>query len=111
MDITVSRGGKWALRALFAFFVVFLYLPLLRLVVFPFHDVPGGSCAHAGSTLKGFCDCAEIAMARTTHTRTEVMSANGRELMGYSLTHHQNGRQQRIADAPSCAQRAGGGAG
>lgn len=38
MDIAASPRGKWALRALFAFFVAFLYLPLLLLVVFSFND-------------------------------------------------------------------------
>lgn len=38
MDIAVSPRGKWALRALFVFFVAFLYAPLLLLVVFSFND-------------------------------------------------------------------------
>jgi spermidine/putrescine transport system permease protein len=38
MDIAISPRGKWALRVLFAFFVAFLYAPLLLLVVFSFND-------------------------------------------------------------------------
>jgi spermidine/putrescine transport system permease protein len=38
VDIAISPRGKWALRALFAFFVAFLYVPLLLLVVFSFND-------------------------------------------------------------------------
>ena len=38
MDIAISPRGKWALRVVFAFFVAFLYAPLLLLVVFSFND-------------------------------------------------------------------------
>ena len=38
MDIAVSPRGKWVLRGFFGFFVVFLYAPLLLLVVFSFND-------------------------------------------------------------------------
>ena len=38
MDVAISPGGKWVLRLLFGFFVLFLYAPLLLLVVFSFND-------------------------------------------------------------------------
>jgi spermidine/putrescine transport system permease protein len=38
VDTAISPRGKWVLRALFGFFVLFLYAPLLLLVVFSFND-------------------------------------------------------------------------
>ena len=38
MDVAVSPVGKWVLRVLLALFLIFLYVPLLLLVVFSFND-------------------------------------------------------------------------
>lgn len=38
MDVTISPVGKWVLRIMLAFFLLFLYVPLLLLVVFSFND-------------------------------------------------------------------------
>jgi len=38
MDIAISPAGKWLLRAILAALLVFLYAPLLLLVVFSFND-------------------------------------------------------------------------
>jgi ABC-type spermidine/putrescine transport system permease subunit II len=38
MDVALSRSGAWMLRAFFAFVVVFLYAPIVILLIFSFND-------------------------------------------------------------------------
>ena len=38
MDVALSRSGAWLLRAFFALIVVFLYAPIVVLLIFSFND-------------------------------------------------------------------------
>ena len=38
MDVALSRRGAWLLRAFFALIVVFLYAPIVVLLIFSFND-------------------------------------------------------------------------
>lgn len=54
MDTTVSKRGRWVLRVFFAFFVVFLYAPLLLLVMFSFNDADVPSFPLSGFTTDAY---------------------------------------------------------
>ena len=54
MDTTVSKRGRWVLRFFFAFFVVFLYAPLLLLVMFSFNDADVPSFPLSGFTTDAY---------------------------------------------------------
>ena len=54
MDTAVSTRGKWVLRAFFAFFVIFLYAPLLLLVMFSFNDADVPSFPLSGFTTDAY---------------------------------------------------------
>jgi spermidine/putrescine transport system permease protein len=54
MDIATSPRGKWLLRVFFALFVLFLYAPLLLLVVFSFNDADLPAFPLTGFTLDAY---------------------------------------------------------
>jgi spermidine/putrescine transport system permease protein len=54
MNIAASRGGTWALKAYFAALVVFLYVPLVVLVVFSFDDSTIQTLPYSGFTTRWF---------------------------------------------------------
>lgn len=54
MDTAISTRGKWVLRAFFVFFVVFLYAPLLLLVMFSFNDADVPSFPLSGFTTDAY---------------------------------------------------------
>ena len=54
MDTAISTRGKWVLRAFFAFFVLFLYAPLLLLVMFSFNDADVPSFPLSGFTTDAY---------------------------------------------------------
>lgn len=54
MDTAISTRGKWVLRAFFAFFVIFLYAPLLLLVMFSFNDADVPSFPLSGFTTDAY---------------------------------------------------------
>ncbi len=71
MDISISPTGKWLLRLLLGFFLVFLYLPLFLLGVFSFNDAD-----LPVFPLKGFTtDAYEQFLANPELKRSVVMSA------------------------------------
>jgi spermidine/putrescine transport system permease protein len=54
MNIAASRAGEWALKGYFAALVVFLYVPLVVLVVFSFDDSTIQTLPYSGFTTKWF---------------------------------------------------------
>ena len=38
MDVALSRNGRWVLAGFFGLMVVFLYAPILILLIFSFND-------------------------------------------------------------------------
>jgi spermidine/putrescine transport system permease protein len=54
VNIAASRGGIWALKAYFAALVVFLYVPLVVLVVFSFDNSTIQTLPYSGFTTKWF---------------------------------------------------------
>jgi spermidine/putrescine transport system permease protein len=54
VNIAASRGGVWALKAYFAALIVFLYVPLVVLVVFSFDDSTIQTLPYSGFTTKWF---------------------------------------------------------
>ena len=51
MDVALSRSGAWALRAFFALVVVFLYAPIVILLIFSFNNSEIPSFPLSGFTL------------------------------------------------------------
>src|SRR5262249_46468446 len=54
MNIAASKGGIWALKGYFAALVVFLYIPLIVLVVFSFDNSTIQTLPYSGFTTKWF---------------------------------------------------------
>ena len=51
MDVALSRNGAWAMRAFFALVVVFLYAPIVILLIFSFNNSEVPSFPLSGFTL------------------------------------------------------------
>ena len=51
MNVALSRNGAWVLRSFFALVVVFLYAPIVILVIFSFNDSQLPSFPLSGFTL------------------------------------------------------------
>ena len=54
MDVALSKNGRRALRAFFAFLVVFLYAPILILLIFSFNNSDVPSFPLSGFTLRWY---------------------------------------------------------
>ncbi len=50
IDVTMSRGGRYTLLAIFGLFLLFLYLPTAMLIIFSFNDSPNVAFPLAGFT-------------------------------------------------------------
>jgi spermidine/putrescine transport system permease protein len=56
MDVTLSRNGRRVMRVFFAFVIVFLYAPIVILVVFSFNKASVPSFPLSGFTLRWYHD-------------------------------------------------------
>ena len=54
MDVALSRNGRWVLRAFFALVVLFLYAPIVILLIFSFNDASLPAFPLSGFTLRWY---------------------------------------------------------
>ena len=85
MDVALSRTGAWVLRAFFALVVVFLYAPIVILVIFSFNDSQFPSFPLSGFTLHWyhqFLTNADLKAALKTSAIIAAISSVGAVLLG-----------------------------
>jgi len=85
MDVTLSRNGARALRVFFAFVVVFLYAPIVILLIFSFNNSAVPSFPLSGFTLhwyREFIGNSDLRGALETSAIIAVLSSIGAVLLG-----------------------------
>src|SRR4051812_9642310 len=85
MNVAVSRTGAWLLRAFFTLVVVFLYAPIVILVIFSFNDSQLPSFPLSGFTLHWyhqFLTNADLRTALETSAVVAAISSVGAVLLG-----------------------------
>jgi spermidine/putrescine transport system permease protein len=85
MDAALSRNGRWALRAFFALVVVFLYAPIVILIIFSFNNSQVPSFPLSGFTLhwyRQFLSNADLRGALETSAIIAAVSSVGAVLLG-----------------------------
>ena len=85
MDVALSRSGAWALRAFFALVVVFLYAPIVILLIFSFNNAEIPTFPLSGFTLRWYREFlanADLRGALETSAIIAVLSSLGAVLLG-----------------------------
>jgi len=85
MDVALSRTGAWVLRVFFALVVLFLYAPIVILVIFSFNDSPLPSFPLSGFTFRWyhqFLVNGELRAALETSAIVAALSSVGAVLLG-----------------------------
>jgi spermidine/putrescine transport system permease protein len=85
MDVALSRSGAWILRAFFAFVVVFLYAPMVILLIFSFNDASLPTFPLSGFTLHWyheFLTNSELKSSLKTSAIVAALSSVGAVLLG-----------------------------
>jgi ABC-type spermidine/putrescine transport system permease subunit II len=85
MDVALSRSGAWLLRGFFAFVVLFLYAPILILLVFSFNDAPVPTFPLSGFTLQWyhqFLTNSDLLGALKTSAVIAALSSAGAVVLG-----------------------------
>jgi spermidine/putrescine transport system permease protein len=85
MDVTLSKNGAWTLRAFFACVVVFLYAPIVILLIFSFNNSSVPSFPLSGFTLhwyREFVGNSDLRGALETSAIIAVLSSIGAVLLG-----------------------------
>jgi spermidine/putrescine transport system permease protein len=85
MDVALSKNGAWALRVFFAFIVVFLYAPIVILLIFSFNNSEIPSFPLSGFTLhwyREFAANADLRGALETSGIIAALSSVGAVLLG-----------------------------
>jgi spermidine/putrescine transport system permease protein len=85
MDVALSRTGAWILRLFFALVVLFLYAPIVILVIFSFNDSPLPSFPLSGFTWRWyhqFLVNGELRGALETSAIVAALSSVGAVLLG-----------------------------
>jgi spermidine/putrescine transport system permease protein len=85
MDVALSRSGAWILRAFFAFVVVFLYAPIVILLIFSFNDAALPTFPLSGFTLHWyheFLTNSELKSSLKTSAIVAALSSVGAVLLG-----------------------------
>jgi spermidine/putrescine transport system permease protein len=85
MDVALSRTGAWILRVFFALVVLFLYAPIVILVIFSFNDSPLPSFPLSGFTWRWyhqFLVNGELRGALETSAIVAALSSVGAVLLG-----------------------------
>jgi len=85
MDVALSRTGAWVLRIFFALVVLFLYAPIVILVIFSFNDSPLPSFPLSGFTFRWyhqFLVNGELRAALETSAIVAALSSVGAVLLG-----------------------------
>jgi len=85
MDVALSRSGAWILRGFFAFVVVFLYAPMVILLIFSFNDASLPTFPLSGFTLHWyheFLTNSELKSSLKTSAIVAALSSVGAVLLG-----------------------------
>ena len=85
MDVALSRSGAWILRAFFAVVVVFLYAPIVILLIFSFNDASLPTFPLSGFTLHWyheFLTNSELKSSLRTSAIVAALSSVGAVLLG-----------------------------
>jgi len=85
MDVALSKSGAWLLRAFFAFVVVFLYAPIVILLIFSFNNSEVPSFPLSGFTLHWyheFLTNSDLKGALKTSAIVAAISSVGAVLLG-----------------------------
>jgi len=85
MDVALSKSGARLLRAFFAFVVVFLYAPIVILLIFSFNDSAVPSFPLGGFTFhwyRQFLGNSELKGALTTSAIIAALSSTGAVALG-----------------------------
>jgi spermidine/putrescine transport system permease protein len=85
MDVALSRNGKWVLRAFFALVVVFLYAPIVMLLIFSFNDSALPAFPLSGFTLRWYREFlanTDLRAALETSAIVAALSSLGAVLLG-----------------------------
>ena len=85
MDVALSRAGAWVLRVFFALVVVFLYAPIVILVIFSFNDSQLPSFPLSGFTWRWyhqFLVNGELRAALETSAIVAALSSVGAVILG-----------------------------
>jgi spermidine/putrescine transport system permease protein len=84
-DVALSRGGAWILRAFFCFVVLFLYAPIVILLIFSFNDSAVPTFPLSGFTLHWyheFLTNADLRNALETSAIIAALSSVGAVVLG-----------------------------
>ena len=104
MDVALSRTGAWALRAFFALVVVFLYAPIVILLIFSFNNAEVPAFPLSGFTFhwyREFLANADLRGALETSAIIAVLSSMGAVLLGVLASIALVRRQFRAKSAAS----------
>ena len=85
MDVALSRRGAWLLRAFFALIVVFLYAPIVVLLIFSFNDSALPTFPLSGFTLRWyhqFLTNPDLQGALKTSAAVAALSSVGAVILG-----------------------------
>ena len=85
MDVALSRSGAWLLRAFFALVVVFLYAPILILLIFSFNDSTIPAFPLSGFTLHWYHEFlvnSDLKASLKTSAIVAALSSVGAVLLG-----------------------------
>jgi spermidine/putrescine transport system permease protein len=75
MDVTLSRNGRRLMRVFFAFVIVFLYAPIVLLVVFSFNKASVPSFPLSGFTLQWYRDFIHNGAMRAALETSAIVAA------------------------------------
>jgi len=85
VDVALSRNGKWVLRAFYCLVVVFLYAPIVILLIFSFNDSAVPSFPLSGFTLhwyRQFLSNGELRGALQTSAIVAALSSAAAVMLG-----------------------------
>jgi spermidine/putrescine transport system permease protein len=85
MDVALSRNGRWTLRVFFGLLVVFLYAPIVILLIFSFNDSELPSFPLSGFTFRWyhqFLTNPDLTAALQTSAVVAALSSLGAVLLG-----------------------------
>ena len=104
MDVALSRSGAWILRAFFAFVVVFLYAPMVILLIFSFNDASLPTFPLSGFTLHWyheFLTNSDLRGALETSAIIAALSSAGAVVLGVLASIALTRRRFRVRAAVS----------
>ena len=88
MDIALSRNGRWALRVFFCVVIVFLYAPILILLIFSFNNSDLPTFPLSGFTLNWYRDFLTNADLKAALQTSAIVAA---------LSSYRSGRGKKLS--------------